>query len=273
LETAVEASPHTNFFSTTESRVNWQQFFTALSFHSDDGVRLRVVSNDDTRSDDAVLEISTVETLRTFVCCQEANQTATARAAVKYLRLVVHNHKVNQSIAFELLLDLFCSDVAALKLKAVQTLASLVHSNEANQTAAASAGAVEWLMQLARSDDAALKLAAVETIRCVVTNHKDNQTAAARAGAFDLLMQLGRTDNSEIQRAAVKTFGSLVYFHKDNQIAFANAGVVELLMQLARSGDAEIQRECICSYLSFFAIPFLRRPQAMTSCEIRDELL
>ena len=79
---------------------------------------------------------------------------------------------------------MFCSDVAAaLKVKAVETLASLVHHDKVNQTAAASAGAVAELLQLARSDDAALQLAAVRTLGCLVHNHKDNQTAATNAGA------------------------------------------------------------------------------------------
>jgi len=81
-------------------------------------------------------------------------------------------------------------------------------------------------------------------------------------------MQLARSDNAGVKRPAAQTLEFLVGEHQANQSA-----AFELLMQLARSGDAEIQRECVCSYLSFFAMPVLRRPQVMTSREIRDELL
>ncbi len=88
-----------------------------------------------------------------------------------------------------LLMQLARSEDAKIQCEDIEALGSLVHSNEANQTAAASAGAVELLMQLARSDDAALKFASIKALGCLVYEHEGNQTAAASAGAIELLMQ------------------------------------------------------------------------------------
>ncbi len=79
----------------------------------------------------------------------------------------------------------------------VDALGSLVYRLKANQTAAASAGAVELLVQLARSDDAALQLAAVETLRLLVDDHEANQRFA-----FALLFQLIRSEDAAVSQRA-----------------------------------------------------------------------
>ncbi len=119
-----------------------------------------------------VLEIAAVEALKAFVYCHEANQTVAAREAVICLKCLVDSHRVNRSVAFAWLLEMFCSDVAALKFKALETLASLVHHDKVNQTAAASAGAVAELLQLGRSDNCDDRRAAVESLRILVANHE-----------------------------------------------------------------------------------------------------
>ena len=226
----MEANPPTNFFSTTESRVTpvtLQQFHAALSFYSDNAVRLSVVSNDDKRSDDAVLFF-----------------------------LGSHRHKDNQTAAANagavgLLLQLARKDDAADQLAAVASIGSLVCRHKDNQSAV-----FTLLVQLVQSDDAALQLAAVQVLRSLVVDNRTNQTAACDADALFHVLKLVQSGNAALQTEAVRTFSCLVENYEAAQFLAGSIGAVEVMCEMLKSSIPQVAYEVIRALreLTFLAI-------------------
>ena len=171
--------------------------------------------------------------------CAEISTRAGNAGAVEALMAALHEHATSQDVQYVLF----------------ATLGHMCFRNEANQSRAASAGAIEAFVKAMRrlaGGNFSLQERACVALRSVTTCHAGSVYRAVKAGAFEAAVAAmrGHPKISAVQKEACGILGNLVSMastaadNNANKLAAGKAGAVEAAVVAMRnhSGDDTIQR-------------------------------